>query len=74
MMRQYISQAVFLLVVIAQLITKKLPRIQNPTYETYKKGIEHAHPSICANAVIGLIRVTCYLLTRQIQRLERDFL
>lgn len=53
---------------------KELHRIANPTYETYMKGIEHADPSICANVIIGLIRVTCYLLGRQIQHLEKDFL
>jgi len=25
------------------------------------------------NAILGLIKVTCYLLDRQIRRLERDF-
>src|SRR5262249_8000229 len=53
---------------------KKLHRIPNPTYETYKKGIEHVNPSISANVIIGLIRVTSYLLARQIQHLEKDFL
>ena len=53
---------------------KELHRLPNPTYETYKKGIEHSSPEICANVVIGLIRVTCFLLERQIQFLEKDFL
>lgn len=53
---------------------KTLHHTLNPTYETYKKGIEHNDPEICANVIIGLIRVTCYLLTRQIQSLEEDFL
>jgi four helix bundle suffix protein len=53
---------------------KELHRTPNPTYEIYRKGIENSDPSICANVVIGLIRVTCYLLSRQIQHLEQDFL
>lgn len=53
---------------------KELHRIPNPTYETYKRGIEHQDPSICANVIIGLIRVTCFLLVRQIEFLEKDFL
>lgn len=53
---------------------KELHRIANPTYETYRKGIEHTDPAISANVVIGLIRVTCYLLERQIQYLEKDFI
>lgn len=53
---------------------KILHRMPDPTYETYRKGIEHAAPDICANVMIGLIRVTCYLLSRQIQYLEKDFL
>lgn len=53
---------------------KELHLIQNPCYATYKKGIEHADPSVSANVILGLIRVTCFLLTRQIQHLEKDFL
>lgn len=51
-----------------------LNRQSDATYETFRKGIEHEDPSICANVIIGLIRVTNYLLDRQIQRLEQDFL
>lgn len=53
---------------------QELHRQPNPTYEIYRKGIEHELPSISANVIIGLIRVTCYLLSRQIQHLEKDFL
>jgi len=49
-------------------------RLKNPTYNTFKKGVEHENPEICANVVIGLIRVTTYLLHKQISRLEDDFL
>jgi len=51
-----------------------LNRIPGANYETFRKGIEHPDPEICANVIIGLIKVTCYLLARQIKRLEQDFL
>ncbi|HIQ20498.1 MAG TPA: four helix bundle protein [Planctomycetes bacterium] len=44
------------------------------TYATIQKAVEHPDPAIVANAILGLIKVTCYLLDRQIRRLERDFL
>ena len=50
-----------------------LNRQPNANYETFKKGIEHPDPAICANVIIGLIRVTNYLLDRQLDRLERAF-
>ncbi|MFN9601838.1 MAG: four helix bundle suffix domain-containing protein, partial [Planctomycetota bacterium] len=43
-------------------------------YDTFRKGIEHPDPSIAANVIIGLIKVTNYLLDQQIRRLEQDFL
>jgi four helix bundle suffix protein len=53
---------------------RKLNRMPGANYETVKKAIEHSDPAICANAIAGLIKVTCYLLDRQIKRLEQDFL
>ena len=53
---------------------RQLNRIRDATYETFKKGIEHADPAICANVIVGLIKVTSYLLDEQLRRLERDFL
>lgn len=53
---------------------RKLNRIPNGTYETFRKGIEHQDPEICANVIIGLIRVASVLLDRQIKRLQEDFL
>ena len=38
------------------------------------KGIEHPDPAICANVIVGLIKVTNYLLDQQLRRLEQDFL
>lgn len=46
----------------------------NVNYETFKRGIEHEDPSICANVIIGLIKVVNYLLDKQIRWLEQDFI
>ena len=46
----------------------------NPRYETFKKGIENENPEICANVMIGLIRLVSYLLYNQIKSLEQSFL
>ena len=43
-------------------------------YGTFKKGIEHENPEICANVIVCLIRLTSYLLLKQIRYLEQDFL
>ena len=53
---------------------RQLNRTPGADYQTFKKGIEHPDPAICANVIVGLIKVTHYLLNRQLQRLERDFL
>jgi four helix bundle suffix protein len=50
-----------------------LNRQQNANYQTFRKGLEHRDPSICVNVVIGLIKVTNYLLDRQLLRLEKAF-
>jgi four helix bundle suffix protein len=52
----------------------QLTRIPDAGYETFRKGIEHPDPAICTNVIIGLIRVTTYLLDRQIASLEKAFL
>lgn len=52
----------------------RLCRQTNPTYISLQKGIEHDNPEICANVIIGLIKITNYLLDQQIRRLEQDFL
>ena len=43
------------------------------TYETFRKGIEHTDPAISANVIIGLIRVTSFLLGKQLRSLELAF-
>jgi four helix bundle suffix protein len=52
---------------------RELNRIRNATYATFRKGIESSDPAISANVIIGLIRVTSYLLDRQIRQLEQAF-
>jgi four helix bundle suffix protein len=53
---------------------RALNRRPGANYATFRKGIEHPDPSICVNVIIGLIKVTCYLLDRQLRRLEQEFL
>lgn len=48
--------------------------VRNPTYDTFKKAIEHESPEICANTMITLIRIATYLLKQQIRQLEIAFL
>lgn len=52
---------------------RELNRIPDANYETFRKAIEHENPAITANAIIGLIKVTTYLLDRQIRQLEKEF-
>jgi four helix bundle suffix protein len=52
---------------------RRLNRTPGANYETFKKGIEHSDPAICANVIAGLIKVTHYLLDQLLRRLERDF-
>lgn len=53
---------------------RELNRIPDATYAAFQKGIENPDPAIAANVIIGLIRVTSYLLDRQIRQLEKAFL
>ena len=53
---------------------RDLNRQPNANYDTFKKGIEHPDPAIAANVMIGLIKLTNYLLDQQLRRLEQDFL
>jgi len=52
---------------------RQLNRKPNADYETFKKGIEHPDPAIAANVMIGLIKVTNYLLDQQLRQLEAAF-
>lgn len=53
---------------------RELNKIPNPTYDTFKKGIEHESLEISANVLIGLIKVVSYLLNNQIKALEVAFI
>lgn len=53
---------------------QELNRDPNGNYETFRKGIENENPEICANVMIGLIKVTSYLLDRLLKKLEEDFI
>ena len=53
---------------------RQLNRLPGSNYETFRKGIENQDPAISANVVIGLIKLTCYLLDQQLRQLERAFL
>ncbi len=48
--------------------------VPNPTYETFKKAIEHESPEICANTMITLIKITTWLLNQQLKSLEKAFI
>ena len=53
---------------------QELNRQADANYETFRKGIEHEDPEISANVIIGLIKVTTFLLDRQVRHLEQVFL
>lgn len=53
---------------------RELNRLPGADYGTFRKGIEHENPEICANVIIGLIKVCCYLLDRQPESIEREFI
>lgn len=53
---------------------RELNKTLGPNYETFKKGIENENPEICANVMIGLIKLASYLLYNQIKSLEQSFL
>lgn len=53
---------------------REINRKPDANFETFRKGIENADPAIAANVIIGLIRVTSYLLDRQLKHLEEAFL
>jgi four helix bundle suffix protein len=53
---------------------RQLNRQPTVSYDTFRKGIENPNPAISANVMIGLIKLTNYLLDRQIRQLESAFL
>jgi len=56
------------------LYVRRLGRKTPQTYELYREFIETRPPEVVANIAICLIHQTDYLLDRQLQRLEKDFL
>ena len=52
---------------------RQLNRTRGANYETFKKAVEHSDPAICANAIAGLVKVTCYLLDRQTRAIGAGF-
>ena len=53
---------------------REINQTPNASYQTYVKAVENDDPEICANSLICLIKITRYLLAKQVQRLEKDFL
>jgi len=53
---------------------RELNRTPLANYETFRKAIENPTPEICANTMITLIKITTYLLDKQINALEEAFL
>jgi four helix bundle suffix protein len=53
---------------------RELNKILDANFETFRKGVESTDPAISANVIVGLIRVACYLLDRQLKQLEEAFL
>jgi four helix bundle suffix protein len=51
-----------------------LVRIPGANYGAFKKGIEHPDAAVSVNVIVGLVKVTHYLLNRLLPRLERDFI
>jgi len=52
---------------------RELIRTPDASYDTFRKGLEHADPAIAANVILGLIKVASYLLDRQLRQLEKAF-
>ena len=53
---------------------REINKTPNATYQTFEKAIENENPEICANVMICLINIATYLLAKQLQSLEKDFL
>jgi four helix bundle suffix protein len=52
---------------------RELNRTPQPKYETFRRAFEHPDAEICANAIACLIRITTYLLKKQLDTLEKVF-
>jgi four helix bundle suffix protein len=56
------------------LYVRRLGKIRNESYETYRTYMETRSPETLSNIAICLIHQANYLLDQQIRRLEKDFL
>lgn len=52
---------------------RKMAWLKNRSYQTYKSYVEASPPEVAANAAICLIHQANYLLDRQLQQLEKQF-
>ena len=52
---------------------REVNKTKEANYETFRIAIENKEPEICVNTMINLIKVTNYLLNKQIQSLEQAF-
>jgi four helix bundle suffix protein len=52
---------------------RRLGRRTPQTYELYREFVETRPPEVIANIAICLIHQANYLIDRQLERLERDF-
>ncbi len=50
-----------------------LARTAGANYETFRKAVDHPDPAIAGNAILGLIKITTYLLDQQLRQLEKAF-
>jgi four helix bundle suffix protein len=53
---------------------REINKTPKANYNTYIKAIENDSPEICANSMICLISIVSFLLNKQIQQLESNFL
>ena len=53
---------------------RELVRTPGANYETFRDWVENEDPAVCANTIVGLIKVTSYLLDQQIRKLEQAFI
>jgi four helix bundle suffix protein len=51
----------------------ELARTPGANYKTFRKAVDHPDPAIAANAILGLIKITTYLLDQQLRHLEKAF-
>ena len=52
---------------------RRMAWLKNRSYKTYKSYVEASPPEVAANAAICLVHQANYLLDRQLQQLEKQF-